>query len=58
MQDSNRISYVSKDYLAKQIPQLPLEITLKFNLLNLHTAMIDFHQKTINRKIEISTTYR
>ena len=24
-------------------PQLPLEITLKFNLLNLHTIMIDFH---------------
>ena len=36
MQDSYRISYVSKDYHTKLIPQLPLKITLKFNLLNLH----------------------
>ena len=45
MQDSNWISYVSKDYHTKQTLQLPLKITLKSNLLNLHIVMIDFHQK-------------
>ena len=32
-----------KDYHTKQILQIPLKITSKFNLLNLHTVMIDFH---------------
>ena len=45
MQDLNRISYVSKDYHTKQTPQLPLKITLKFNLLNSHTTTIDSYQK-------------
>ena len=44
MQDLNRISYVLKDYHTKQTPQLSLKITLKFNLLNLQIATIDFHQ--------------
>ena len=45
MLDLNQILYVSKDYHIKQIPQLPLKTTLKFNLLNLHTAMTDSRQK-------------
>ena len=43
MLDLNQILYVSKDYHTKKIPQLSLKTTLKFNLLNLHTAMTDSH---------------